>query len=64
MGRLGRAWVPDVVMWLIIADNYKSNIVNNLVHLYSFTCHLQAISHGTIAYITHLIRLSGKVNVS
>ena len=35
------------------SDNlkYKSNIVYNLVHLYSFTCHLQVISHGTIAYI-------------
>ena len=30
---------------------YKSNIVYNLVHLYGFICHLQVVSHGTIASI-------------
>ena len=30
---------------------YKSNVIYKLVHLYSSTCHLQVISHGTIAFI-------------
>ena len=28
----------------------KSNIVYNFVHPYCFICHLQVVSHGTIAY--------------
>ena len=37
---------------------HESNIVYNLVYLYSFTCHLQAISHGTIACMKDDIRAS------
>ena len=35
------------------------NVVYNFVHLYSFICHLQVVSHGTIAYIT----VTGKRNL-
>ena len=37
--------------------NYMSIIVLQLqVHLYSFICHLQVVSHGTIAYIHGRLR--------
>ena len=36
-------------MWII--NNINLNVVYNFVHLYSFICHLQVVSHGTIAYI-------------
>ena len=32
--------------------NKNLNVVYNFVHLYSFICHLQVVSHGTIAYMT------------
>ena len=32
--------------------NINLNVVYNFVHLYSFICHLQVVSHGTIACIT------------
>ena len=31
--------------------NINLNVVYNFVHLYSFICHLQVVSHGTIAYM-------------
>ena len=38
------------IVWGIF-NNTNLTLFYNLVHLYSFTYHLQVISHGTIAYI-------------
>ena len=33
------------------------NVVYNFVHLYSFICHLQVVSHGTIAYMLRYVTI-------